>query len=92
MNELIKFISQYGYAVIFFGVFIEQIGAPLPSNLLLITAGALIGLGQLDLSLIILLTVFAALLGDTIWFYIGRRSGYKVLGFLAAFLLNLMFA
>ena len=82
MNELIEFIAMYGYTVIFFSVFIEQIGVPLPSNLLLITAGALIGLGQLDFSLVIILTVIAALLGDLIWFYIGRRTGYKVLGFL----------
>jgi membrane protein DedA with SNARE-associated domain len=82
MNEFLKILSQHGYAVIFFGVFIEQIGVPLPSNFLLIAAGVLIGLGQLDLSIIILLAVLAALLGDTIWYYIGRRSGYKVLGFL----------
>lgn len=82
MNELVKFVGQYGYLVVFFGVFIEQVGVPLPSNFLLISAGVLIGFGQLDLSIVIILTVFAALLGDTIWFYIGRRSGYKVLGFL----------
>lgn len=82
MNELIKFVGQYGYTLIFFGVFIEQVGVPLPSNFLLVAAGVLIGLGQLDFSLVIILTVFAALLGDTIWFCIGRRTGYKVLGFL----------
>jgi membrane protein DedA with SNARE-associated domain len=82
MNEFLKFVAQYGYLVIFFGVLIEQIGVPLPSNFLLITAGVLIGLGQIDPLLAIFLAVFAALLGDTIWFYIGRRTGYRVLGFL----------
>ena len=66
----------------FFGVFLEQVGIPLPSNFLLIVAGALAGAGDLELSFVILLTVFAATLGDTIWFYIGRSQGYKVLGFL----------
>lgn len=60
----------------------EQVGIPLPSNLLLIVAGALAGLGQLELSLVVFLSVFAALFGDTIWFYIGRRRGFQVLGFL----------
>lgn len=82
MNELIEFLILYGYTVIFFAVFVEQIGVPLPSNLLLVASGALIGMGKLDFSIVILLTVFAALLGDTIWFFIGRRTGYKVLGFL----------
>lgn len=82
MNELLEFVARYGYLLIFFSVFLEQIGIPLPSNLLLIAAGVLIGLGQLDFAFVISLTVFAAVLGDLIWFYIGRRSGYKVLGFL----------
>ncbi len=82
MNELMEFMAQHGYALIFFSVFAEQIGVPVPSNFLLITAGVLIGLGQLDASAVIIVTLFAALLGDTIWFYVGRRSGYRVLGFL----------
>lgn len=82
MDELIQFVARNGYLVVFFGVFIEQVGIPLPSNLLLIVAGALAGLGQLELSLVVLLTVVAALFGDTIWFFIGRRRGFQVLGFL----------
>ncbi len=82
MDELLQFVAQNGYIVIFFGVLIEQIGIPLPSNLLLIVAGALAGLGQLDLSFVISMTVLAALLGDTIWYWIGRRRGFQVLGFL----------
>jgi membrane protein DedA with SNARE-associated domain len=82
MNELVQFIAEYGYLVVFIGVFIEQIGVPIPSNFLLIVAGALAGLGQLDLAFVIFLTVAAALLGDTIWFYIGRSRGFKVLSFM----------
>jgi membrane protein DedA with SNARE-associated domain len=82
MNELLKFVAQYSYLVVFFGVFIEQVGVPLPSNFLLIIAGVLIGMGQMDFTLTVFLAVLAALLGDTIWFYIGRKTGYKVLGFL----------
>lgn len=82
MNELIQFIAKNGYWVVFFGVFVEQIGVPLPSNFLLIIAGALAGLGQLDLAFVIFLTVAAALLGDTIWYCIGRIRGFQVLRFL----------
>jgi len=82
MDELIQFVARNGYIVIFFGVLVEQIGIPLPSNLLLIIAGALVGAGQLDLAFVISMTVFAALLGDTIWYFIGRSRGFQVLGFL----------
>ena len=82
MDELIQFVARNGYLVVFFGVFAEQIGIPLPSNFLLIAAGTLAGLGQLELGPVILLTVLAALLGGTIRFYIGRSRGFEVLGFL----------
>jgi membrane protein DedA with SNARE-associated domain len=82
MDELIQFVARNGYLVVFFGVFIEQIGIPFPSNFLLIVAGALAGMGQNEFGLVILLTVIAATLGDTIWFYIGRARGIQVLGFL----------
>ncbi|NNE65564.1 MAG: sulfurtransferase [Pyrinomonadaceae bacterium] len=82
MDELIQFVARHGYLVVFFGVFLEQVGIPLPSNFLLIIAGALAGTGQLDLSLVVLLTLAAAIFGDTVWYFIGRARGYKVLGFL----------
>jgi len=82
MDELIRFVAQNGYIVIFIGVLIEQLGIPIPSNLLLIVAGALAGLGQLDLAFVVFMTVIAALMGDTIWYFIGRSRGFQVLGFL----------
>jgi membrane protein DedA with SNARE-associated domain len=82
MDDLIQFVARNGYLVVFFGVFIEQIGVPFPSNFLLIVAGALAGMGQNEFSIVILLTVLAATLGDTIWFYIGRSRGFQVLAFL----------
>jgi membrane protein DedA with SNARE-associated domain len=82
MDDLIQFVARYCYLVVFLGVFVEQIGIPLPSNFLLIIAGALAGSGQVELSVVILLTVLAALVGNTIWFDIGRRRGFQVLGFL----------
>ncbi|NNF00922.1 MAG: sulfurtransferase [Pyrinomonadaceae bacterium] len=82
MEELLQFFATYGYLVVLFGVLIEQLGIPLPSNFVLIIAGALAGGGQLELTFVILIAVLACLIGNTIWFYVGRTSGYKVLGFL----------
>lgn len=50
---MIELMTKYGYLAIFFGVLADQIGLPLPSMLLLIAAGALVGLGQLNFALII---------------------------------------
>jgi membrane protein DedA with SNARE-associated domain/rhodanese-related sulfurtransferase len=82
MDGIFEFVARNGYWVVFLGVFSEQLGVPLPTPLLLLAAGALAGLGQLDFVSIILLTIIAALIGDVIWFYIGRRRGFQVLNFL----------
>lgn len=82
MNEAVEFVARNGYWVVFFGVLCEQLGVPLPTMLFLIAAGALAGAGQLDLALVLALAVAAALMGDAVWFYVGRRRGLQVLNFL----------
>lgn len=82
MNETVEFVARHGYLLVFAAVFFEQLGVPLPTMLVLIAAGALAGLGELNLVLVLVLAVVAALVGDTIWFFIGRRRGLQVLGFL----------
>lgn len=82
MNETLEFVARHGYAVLFFGVLAEQLGAPLPTMLILIAAGALAGAGSLNLILIFALGVVAASIGDAVWFFVGRRRGLQVLNFL----------
>lgn len=82
MNEVIEFIARNGYSVVFFGVLSEQLGVPLPTMLLLVAAGALAGSGGLNLIFVLFLAVVAALLGDAVWFFIGRRRGLQVLNLL----------
>lgn len=82
MNETLEFVARHGYLVLFFGVLAEQLGVPLPTILILIAAGALAGVGQLNLLAVLALAVLAALIGDAVWFYVGRRRGLQVLGFL----------
>ena len=48
MNQILSLIGQYGYLVIFFGVMVESIGVPLPSETILIAAGFLVHQGSLN--------------------------------------------
>lgn len=82
MNETVEFVARHGYLLVFAAVLVEQLGVHLPTLLVLITAGALAGLGEINLILVLLLAVVAALIGDTVWFFVGRRRGLQVLGFL----------
>jgi membrane protein DedA with SNARE-associated domain/rhodanese-related sulfurtransferase len=82
MNETIHFLVQHGTIVLFAAVFAEQIGLPLPAVPFLIAAGALVGTGQMGLGMAVGAAVVAALLGDQVWFELGRRRGRRVLNWL----------
>jgi membrane protein DedA with SNARE-associated domain/rhodanese-related sulfurtransferase len=79
MNGTVEFLSSYGYAALFACVLVEQLGLPLPAAPLLLAAGALAGLGRLNLAFALLLSVAASLIGDTVWYYLGKARGMAVL-------------
>jgi membrane protein DedA with SNARE-associated domain/rhodanese-related sulfurtransferase len=78
----IHFLTVYGYMVLFAWVLGEQLGIPLPATPILIAAGALSAQGVLSFPLVFLVSLFAALVSDTSWFFTGRRYGHVVLNFL----------
>jgi membrane protein DedA with SNARE-associated domain len=82
MHNLLPFLIQHGYTVLFIWVFAETMGLPIPSVPLLITAGALAGLGQMKLFPSIGLGVCAALLSDIFWYGMGRLRGGQLLSLL----------
>lgn len=82
MNEILEFLTQHGALVLAAVVFAEQVGLPLPALPFLIAAGALVGTGQMSLSLAVVLAVVAAMAGDQVWFELGRRRGRPVLKWL----------
>ena len=79
MIEVIPFLTQHGYAVLFIWVLAETMGLPIPSAPLLIAMGALAGARQLNLFLCIGLVVCAAVLSDLVWYTAGRKRGSKAL-------------
>jgi membrane protein DedA with SNARE-associated domain len=82
MDNVIPFLIQHGYTVLFIWVFAETMGLPLPSVPIFITMGALSGSGQLNLFLCIGLGICAALLSDIFWYTVGRKRGSRVLSWL----------
>ena len=82
MGSIAEFVSRHGYLVVFFGVLLEQLGIPLPSTLILVSAGAMCGMGVLNPAVVLCLAFGAALFGDLAWYQIGRWKGFQVLGFL----------
>ena len=69
------------YAVLFFIIFCETglvVFPFLPGDSLLFIAGALAGTGTLSLPILIFVTALAAILGDTVNFWIGWYAGEKI--------------
>jgi undecaprenyl-diphosphatase len=71
--------SQLGYPVLFALIFGESAGLPLPGETALLSAGVLAGTGRLSLPLVIASALVAAVLGDTLGYWLGRRGGRAVL-------------
>jgi membrane protein DedA with SNARE-associated domain/rhodanese-related sulfurtransferase len=82
MNETLHFVARHGYLPIFVWVFAEQAGVPIPSGPLLLAAGAISGVHDMNLGATIGVAVVASLASDSMWYEIGRRKGVRVLQFL----------
>jgi len=79
MSDLLQFVLNYGYFVIFGITFAEQIGLPLPALPLLIGMGALSRSGDSSFALVVATAAIASLAADFIWYRLGRLHGRSVL-------------
>jgi membrane protein DedA with SNARE-associated domain/rhodanese-related sulfurtransferase len=78
MPVALSFFMKYGYFILFFWVMTEQIGVPIPSAPLLITAGTLTATHKLSLPFVLLAIVLGCLISDTLWYFMGKRYGGAV--------------
>src|SRR5690242_7378034 len=70
-----------GYSLLFGIVFAETgllVGFVLPGDSLLFTVGVVAGAGQLDIVLVDVVLIVAALCGDTVNYFLGRAIGPRV--------------
>ena len=79
MEAALQFLVKHGYVVVFFWVFGEQAGLPIPASPMLLAAGSLTSLGSLHMVSLLIVAVTGCLLADTIWFLLGRAHGGRVL-------------
>jgi membrane protein DedA with SNARE-associated domain len=75
---LVDLFARYGYAVVFFGVFLENAGLPVPGETVLLAGSALSHFGHLSLPMVVVTAIAAAILGDNLGFWIGRRGGRRL--------------
>jgi membrane protein DedA with SNARE-associated domain/rhodanese-related sulfurtransferase len=79
MSPYFQDILRHGYLWLFLAALLERLGLPLLVTPIVIGAGAVAGIGDLNLLGIIVVTVIASEIGDLVWFELGRNRGPSVL-------------
>jgi membrane protein DedA with SNARE-associated domain len=79
MPIAIAFFVHYAYLILFLWVLVEQVGIPIPSIPVLLTAGTLSATHKVHHSIALLVVVAACILADSMWYWLGRRYGNSVL-------------
>jgi membrane protein DedA with SNARE-associated domain len=82
MHDVLELITHHGYAVVALAMFLEAVGIPVPAALALFAAGVAGAMHKLSLSVALPAALLAMMLGDTLLFWLGRRTGWSLLGYL----------
>ena len=75
----LAFFLRYAYSILFLWVLGEQLGVPVPSVPVLLTAGTVSATHGVSLFWSLVAVLAACLLADSAWYWMGRRYGNAVL-------------
>ncbi len=75
-------LQQYGYPILWLIVLIAAAGVPISGSLLLFASGAFAALGDFNILILFPVALSAAVMGDNITYFIGRRVGVSLLHWL----------
>ena len=79
MEDLVLFLSSYGYWVFFAVGFAEFVGVPIASVPVLIGGGAMVATGTLGFWLVVVSVAAGGWLADLGWYSLGRRQGPRLI-------------
>ncbi|MCJ8007389.1 VTT domain-containing protein [Lederbergia wuyishanensis] len=76
MENILSYIDQYGYIVLFIALMLELIALPVPGEILMSYAGYLVFQGHLNWAFCILAAGIGSCVGMTVAYGIGYKLGY----------------
>ena len=88
MSSMMFLLLRHTYSVLFGWVLIEQAGLPIPSIPLMLAAGTMSAAHKLHVAYALPIVMLACLLSDSMWYFLGKRYGSKVLDLLCRFSLE----
>jgi membrane protein DedA with SNARE-associated domain len=68
-------LEHYGYLGVGGMLFLEDFGVPVPGEIMLIAAAVFAGAGQMNIAVVFVVAVLAAVIGDNIGFIVGHFGG-----------------
>ncbi len=77
-------LRQYGYSFLFVAVLAENLGLPVPSYPFVLVATALAVPLHFRVVGVVIVSALAALIGDAVWFWLGRKRGRPILRMLCS--------
>ncbi|GAA3404809.1 DedA family protein [Paenibacillus hodogayensis] len=75
VETLLQFISEYGYAALFFALWLGIVGLPIPDEVIVMTGGAASSTGLFHPGLAFLVTYLGVISGLSLGFFVGRFLG-----------------
>jgi membrane protein DedA with SNARE-associated domain len=82
MEDLLPLVLRHGYSLLAAVCFAEAIGFPLPGALAILTAGAVAAYGKMHFYSVFGVAFVVMLAGDVLLYFMGRVSGWALLGVL----------
>lgn len=82
MKSLLHLLTSHPYVVLLVSALLERIGLPLFLSPVLVGAGALAAVNQMQLDLGFWVAMAACIAGDALWYELGRKRGDRVLSLL----------
>jgi membrane protein DedA with SNARE-associated domain len=79
VKSILNLLVSHPYAVLLTSGLLERTGAPLLFSPVLIAAGSLAAAGQMRFDLALWIALAACVVGDALWFELGRKKGDSVL-------------
>jgi membrane protein DedA with SNARE-associated domain len=86
LQSHLDFLADHPFGVVFWSAFIEAVGVPFPSRVILILTPAFLAT-EADLVWLIVVATLGAVLGDHVTYLVGRRAGLRMLGLYCRFTL-----
>ena len=88
MTDLLTSIGRHGYALTFAVLLAETVGLPFPASIALVAAGAAIASHTLSATGVVVAALAGLIIGDIWQFWLGRYTGWALLGFLCRLSMN----